>query len=589
MKTKKMMALLLVLVFTISSVVGCSRTKSTNSTDTPTSAPSETTAEVTTEPAEELVTLTIWADNFEKSFPAGVQNDPVAQEITKRTGVIMDISPGNSFTDYKQMLAASLASGDLPDIFTAPTELQPMLISAKAILPLDEYLEANAPAFINETPERYNYQKTVGLADADGNKDGHIYTIPLRGDLNTDPLQVQVAPYLRWDLYKELGYPEINSMDDYIPILKKMMELEPTNKDGKKNYGISGWFGDWGNWVFGSAFGMMYGTTEGVVVANTVGTNKVYGSYSDPNSAIWKGLEWYNKAFRAGIMDPDAPTMKWDQFLEKTKANRVFFALAPWQIDNGNATFIEEGTPEKGYVQMPLAIPTDKYMIDYNQPYGGMNYFISANCKYPEKAVQLLDFLLSIEGTELIYNGVEGVNYDIIDGKPVMRQETVDGLANEPEYKLTSGVYKYHNLAGRGKAVVDPKLNVPVYFMYQEQYQTPRLTSIMKDAAAHYNVALLGDLYSKNPAIKHTISQPVPNITEPKSDELKAIETKIINYFNDNYLRIMLSKSQETFDTEKEKFISDLKTIGIDQLVQWTFDQYNKLEPGKYSLGSLAD
>ena len=75
------------------------------------------------------------------------------------------------------------------------------------------------------------------------------------GIFSYDPLKSQVAPYIRWDLYKKLGYPKIDSIDDYIPILQKMMELEPTNAEGKKNYGSccmvwrTQWWCDWNIWV----------------------------------------------------------------------------------------------------------------------------------------------------------------------------------------------------------------------------------------------------------------------------------------------------------------------------------------------------
>lgn len=571
MKTKKLMALMLVTMVTLSSLTACKP----KSTPAPANTKSET-----------PVTLKIWADAFEKSFPSGIQDDPVAKEITKKTGVIMDITPGNAFTDYPQKLAAALASNDLPDIFIANGDIAPKIISSKTVLQLDPYLDKYAKAFVNETPKRLEYQKKFGNADVEGKRDGKVYYFPMRGDLNTDPLQVQVAPYLRWDLYEKMGYPKINSMDDYIPILKKMMEMEPTNKDGKKNYGVSGWFGDWGNWVFGAGFGMMNGTSE-ASVATTIGTNKMYSSFTDPNSGIWQGLEWYNKAVRAGIMDPDAPTMKWDQFLEKSKANRFFFALAPWQVDNGNQTFTADKTLEKGYVQMPPAIKTDKYMVDFNAPYGGMNYYVSKKTKYPEKAVALLDYFLSIEGSELIWNGVKGVNWDVENGKVVVKKETLDGLANDANYKLTSGVYKYHNLAGRGKSFIDPKLNVPLYFQYQEQYTLARMTPIMKKAADYFKVPVLGDLYMKNKDFKFTISEPAPKVTTTVPDDIKSITTKANNYYNDNYMKIMMSKSEAEFQAAKTKFIEGEKTIGIEKVVDWNLAEFNKVEPGKWSKESI--
>jgi multiple sugar transport system substrate-binding protein/putative aldouronate transport system substrate-binding protein len=49
---------------------------------------------------------------------------------------------------------------------------------------------------------------------------------------------------LRWDLYKELGYPEINDLDDMVDVLAQMKEVCPTDDNGKTTYGVS-LFNDW--------------------------------------------------------------------------------------------------------------------------------------------------------------------------------------------------------------------------------------------------------------------------------------------------------------------------------------------------------
>jgi len=48
---------------------------------------------------------------------------------------------------------------------------------------------------------------------------------------------------------------------------------------------------------------------------------------------------------------------------------------------------------------------------------------ISKNCEHPEKAISLISYLLSDEGQKLAYLGVEGVTYDMVDGKPVVKEE----------------------------------------------------------------------------------------------------------------------------------------------------------------------
>lgn len=44
---------------------------------------------------------------------------------------------------------------------------------------------------------------------------------------------------VRWDLYKELGYPEIKNLDDMVEVLAQMKEICPKDDNGKTTYGVS--------------------------------------------------------------------------------------------------------------------------------------------------------------------------------------------------------------------------------------------------------------------------------------------------------------------------------------------------------------
>ena len=58
-------------------------------------------------------------------------------------------------------------------------------------------------------------------------------------DVPSEGLELVYGPYLRWDLYAQLGYPKIDTIEDLLPILKQMQELSPTNEDGEPVYAFS--------------------------------------------------------------------------------------------------------------------------------------------------------------------------------------------------------------------------------------------------------------------------------------------------------------------------------------------------------------
>ena len=54
---------------------------------------------------------------------------------------------------------------------------------------------------------------------------------------------------VRWDLYKELGYPEVATLDDLVDLFAAMKEICPTDEIGNETYALSSW-PDWdGNMV----------------------------------------------------------------------------------------------------------------------------------------------------------------------------------------------------------------------------------------------------------------------------------------------------------------------------------------------------
>lgn len=46
---------------------------------------------------------------------------------------------------------------------------------------------------------------------------------------------------IRWDLYKQLGYPVVKNLDDLVTLFKDMKAICPTDDNGKETYAMSVW------------------------------------------------------------------------------------------------------------------------------------------------------------------------------------------------------------------------------------------------------------------------------------------------------------------------------------------------------------
>ena len=54
---------------------------------------------------------------------------------------------------------------------------------------------------------------------------------------------------IRWDLYQQLGCPQVKNLDELADLFLKMKEICPTDENGNETYAISIW-PDWdGNMV----------------------------------------------------------------------------------------------------------------------------------------------------------------------------------------------------------------------------------------------------------------------------------------------------------------------------------------------------
>ena len=117
--------------------------------------------------------------------------------------------------------AAGLASGDLPDIVATDNNLATILDNGVAFN-AGPYMEEYVPNFMKgET--RMAYDVFTALLD----EEEGFYFFPQKIGYNgvgysNDPANRGYV--VRWDYYKELGYPPINNEDDYLSVLQQMHE-----------------------------------------------------------------------------------------------------------------------------------------------------------------------------------------------------------------------------------------------------------------------------------------------------------------------------------------------------------------------------
>lgn len=522
--------------------------------------------------ASKAVTITWLGTPTSLDFSRGMDEDPVGKELIKRTGVKIDWSMNVGVSDTNEKLMVLLASSDLPDVICPinNSAIDQKVIAAKAAIPLDDLVKKHAPNLLKNCMPMINYNKQ-GKSD----ETGALYFISSNvGWENVYPDDFDCTWTIRWDLYKKLNYPAISNYDDFLNVLKQMMELEPVNADGKKNYGLGLFLAEsWGGVMVDRA--MMFekhlcnsGGAESIYV-NTA-TEKTLPRVTDPDGTFWKSVAFYNRAFRMGVLDPESATLKFSAFQDKFASWR-YLACAQQFMNNRKY----DDTGEKGFC--PIFVEPDPEGVWTNFKYKTgtqVGAYITTKCKNPEKVVKMIDYLATVEACELIYNGLEGTHWQYNASKvPVLIGEQLDAYLNRRDIRNDSGVGKY-----AGICFYHPPRNPKGYFTDYKYNTEFQYKPVFKDWLTHYNVKSPFEYASKYPnnAWDYVYFTSL-NIEVTNDQDLIRLNNNINSYIATNIPAIVFKKTEESFNAEKAKIISELQSMQVDRVMKALGDEYDKL------------
>lgn len=494
----------------------------------------------------------------------GVQNDPVAKEIFKQTGIKLDVESDSGMDKIKVMVA----SGDLDDItILSDVKYIEPLIKSNFIVPMDNYLK-DAPNL-----KKYESMAIKFSRDQYSNGTGKLYVLPQRAFTENKPIINGLSGIqLRWDYYKELGCPKINNYNDLINVLAKMQKKHPTNSDGKKVYGLST-FVDWGVYAYLNNPTLEYSPLQGL--NNYADYNAITNEYiplTDDRNLLWQGADFYNKAYKADILDPESFTQGFYNEIGKTAEGRVLCQFQDWMVSSANQVLTKSTNGKAMFVNIPMA-DTKENPAWYSRkvPFGYTVRMavISAKCKYPDRAVQLLDYLTSDEGARTVYNGVKGSNWDIKNGKAELLPGILEKMKNDQNWAVSQGLGLYSGIVGRenvdkssdGQFIdlgVDPVKTVYAYTDAENEY--------VKFYKADTKDAVFG-----NRKYKFAKNEGINSLVTPLNSDMNRIAAKINEYLMPKMAQLVMTKDPTEYKKMKDQMKTDLVKMGYDQL-----DKYGK-------------
>ena len=416
-----------------------------------------------------------------------------------------------------------------------------------------------------------------------GNEAGKIYGIPCQMT-NTSPTSysqdvIGSSPLLRWDLYSELGTPDIKDLNGLLDVLEQMQKAHPTNAEGDPAYALSLW-PDWdgGDGMLGIANAIQLTTWYGERGKGSLllQPDNTFKTMTDKTAAYYKTLKFLNQAQRRGLVDPDSGTQDWNAVCAKISAGSVYLMWYSWQVGFWNTT--DRLQAGNGFIFIPVEDQT--YYADADTYYGSGRVFGVGSqvddAKY-ERIMDFLDWYASPEGLMVQHNGIEGFTYEKRDDGRLYRindNALMDNLPVPEEFG--GGGYQDGNNTINQWMVdaisTNPMTNEPYAGQYWATYKEATMTEMKKAWQAKFGAEEPVDYMKANNKL---LISPNVSVTLPSdTSDISVIRSQCSDTFSDYSWRMIFAADDAAFDALWDEMSTLMDGYGFQDLVKFDMDKY---------------
>lgn len=419
----------------------------------------------------EKVDLVIMSsDNGRVNMP----DNPIVKEIGDRTNVNIDLQL-IAGADFATKLNTMISSGLTPDIVRMGGYDHFNYIDQEVFLPIDDLLNEYAPHIMDYVPEAvWNVTMVNGVK----------YGVP---SYNWPGKYVHV---LRKDWMDTLNMAAPTNLEELKAVYEAFTNADPDGNGEKDTYGLctilelTAGTGTYTTFfpIFG-AFGTMpmYYSLDGDTVR--------YGSIT---KEFKEAVAYIADLYQSGLVDPDLFIIKSEQAQQNVVAGKSGSYTAWWSyptiifFDQLNMKAV---SPDVEWAYAHIVGPNGDQGVMASGMASGMAC-ISADCKNPEAAVKLLDFLVSDEGANLAAFGILDEHYTADEnGQFLKRTEAGDKAYNDKWLDAMHQIVTRVDLSMRGyelnnptawNDVVEARDNVLYYNLF-EGYSVPEMALYTAD------------------------------------------------------------------------------------------------------------
>jgi len=473
---------------------------------------------------------------FMHFFGYCVYNDdwPIFQKAAEITGVHLKGTASETVSDSSQAYNTMLASTKLPDIIHSSFTNLNDIGKEGALIPLEDLIDKYAP-HIKEMFEKYPQLKKRATAD-----DGHIYYIPG----STSGMDANALPSLGWfirqDWLDKLGLKQPKTIDELEAVWTAFRNNDPNGNGIKDEIPFFSRVGG-----LSSLFHLFKTEESGYMLDEKTGKIVYAPTTEEFKAAVKKIAQWY----KDGLIDEEVFT-RGGQCREQLLGGNLGGSTHDWFSSTAAySARYADSVPGISFIPMAPPADIDGNVVEWDSRTAMHSYGwgISKDNKYKEETIKYFDFWYTDEGSDLISYGVEGLHYNVVDGKKIFTDEVLNAEDGVPTYMRNQG-----------------QAEIGAIRKFDAEKQ-----GMSKEAQEAW------DMYNDNGWCKEQTEYDV--LTEEENEIKGKYSSNINTYANEQRQKWIMGA--EDIDSTWDKYVETLKSMHVDDMVkvyQAAYERFNK-------------
>lgn len=488
----------------------------------------------------ELLTLEVYAG---RANYQGMQKGWYAKIVRDKFNLEFNIIAPNISKGGSLLFESRLSAGKVGDIVIASYDNMTACVEAGILADLTPYLK--------KTTYLKNYLDVIKTVNERLGYDG-IYIIPTSMSTMppTEPMLYgagpELASYMPWGYYKEIGCPEIKNEEDLLDALTLMQEKHPYNEKGDKVYAFS-LFQDWdvGHMSLAANMARSFGYVCTTPTFFTSADLRRISPLTEDNGIYYRMLHLYFEANQRGLLDPESGVQSFSTMYEKAQNRQVIYLWWAWMPGN-----YDDGSLMERYVFIPVS--TEPVVCDGFRKYGdGYAYAIGKDVKDIKRVIAYLDWTASPDGMMSFWAGLENVGFIYENGKPVYTSFSMEawekGLTLSEEYgggTYAEGYCQFNDSIVEKKDI-NPETGEPYHSENWSSTLKGNTGVASREWSEHFGVETPVEYLIKNNLLDVIIN--TDYVAGKESREMQLIRDKCGSIIKEYSWKMVFAESEEQF------------------------------------------